>query len=72
MAKAFKCDLCDRLEEGDPDQALKVKPKHGGLVELEACSGCMASFNEWRRSRAPEVDEPRVSVDVPFGGASRD
>jgi hypothetical protein len=58
MSAAFKCDLCDTLQEGTPDQSLKVSPKHGGSSEKQLCSVCLASFNDWMVSRAPEHDRP--------------
>jgi len=57
--KAFGCDLCSQLEQGDPAQRISVKPCMGTSVDLEMCAGCLASFNDWRVSRAPEQDRPR-------------
>jgi len=56
--RAFGCDLCDELEQGDPAQKLTVKPVAGHAAELELCSACLVSFNDWRVSRAPERDRP--------------
>ena len=56
--KAFGCDLCSRLEGGAPAQNITVKPCMGSSVELEMCSDCLVSFNDWRVSRAPEQDRP--------------
>jgi hypothetical protein len=60
MSAAFKCDLCDTLQEGSPDQSLDLKPTHGTSVSKQLCSGCLASFNDWMVSRAPEQDRPEV------------
>ena len=58
MAKALCCDLCDALEQGDPAQKITVKPSLGTSIDLEMCSDCLVSFNDWRVSRAPERDRP--------------
>lgn len=62
MAKAFQCDLCDHLSEGEPDQSINVSPRHGGSTQLQMCSQCLASFNDWRVSRAPNHDKPKVNA----------
>jgi hypothetical protein len=59
MSKAFCCDLCSGLEQGDPAQRITVKPVMGNSVDLEMCAACLVSFNDWRVSRAPEQDRPR-------------
>jgi len=56
--KAFGCDMCSQLEQGDPAQKITVKPALGQAVDLEMCSDCLVSFNDWRVSRAPEQDRP--------------
>jgi len=56
--KAFGCDMCSQLEQGDPAQKITVKPAPGQAVDLEMCSDCLVSFNDWRVSRAPEQDRP--------------
>lgn len=61
MSKAFKCDLCGELVEDVPDQELVVKPKQGTTVTLQACPLCAASLNDWRVSRAPTHERPRVT-----------
>lgn len=58
MTLAFGCDLCDRLEAGKPAQRIGVTPEHGGSTNLDLCTECLASFNDWRVSRAPEQDRP--------------
>lgn len=74
MAIAFKCDLCDRLQEGAPDQSVQITPRQGSSTTKQLCSECLASFNDWMVSRVPERDRPEspsVSIDVPFGGRER-
>lgn len=56
--KAFGCDLCSALEQGDPAQRITVKPVMGNSVDLEMCAGCLVSFSEWRVGRAPIEDRP--------------
>lgn len=58
MGAAFKCDLCEALQEGTPDQSVSITPKHGGSTTKQLCSKCLASFNDWYVSRAPEHDRP--------------
>jgi hypothetical protein len=58
MSSAFACDLCDALEAGSPAQRISVKPALNTSIDLEMCSSCLASFNDWRVSRAPEQDRP--------------
>ena len=60
MGAAFKCDLCDALQDGSPDQTVTVAPKHGGSSQKQLCSSCLASFNDWMVSRAPEHDRPEA------------
>lgn len=59
MAAGFACDLCDALEAGAPAQRITIKPAlNNHSFDLEMCSACLASFNDWRISRAPEQDRP--------------
>ncbi len=58
MSAAFSCDLCDALEAGAPAQRISVKPALNTSIDLEMCSACLVSFNDWRVSRAPEQDRP--------------
>ena len=56
MAEAFQCDACDTLECGKPAQRVTVKPCMGNSEDLDLCSDCLASHNDWRNSRAPYPD----------------
>jgi hypothetical protein len=58
MSVAFSCDLCDGLEAGKPAQSINIKPALNAVFELEMCSACLVSFNDWRVSRAPIEDRP--------------
>lgn len=58
MSSAFQCDACDALEAGRPAQTVTVKPVAGNPEELQLCSACLVSHNDWRVSRAPEQDRP--------------
>jgi len=60
MSEAFACDMCDTLEAGKPAQRISIKPALNTSIDLEMCSGCLVSFNEWRVTRAPEQDRPRA------------
>lgn len=60
MAKAFQCDRCDTLQEGDPDQSIRITTKHGGSSTKQLCSGCLASFNDWYASGVPLADRPEA------------
>lgn len=51
--------MCDTLEAGKPAQSIRIKPALNTIsIDLEMCSACLASFNDWRVSRAPEQDRP--------------
>lgn len=58
MGAAFKCDLCDTLQEGTPDQSVSISPKNGGSTTKQLCSDCLASFNDWVVTRVPSYDRP--------------
>lgn len=60
MAEAFKCDACDSLEAGKPAQRVTVKPVMGTSEDLDLCTACLVSHNEWRVSRAP-IDPDRYA-----------
>lgn len=62
MAKAFQCDRCDTLQEGEPDQSISISPKHGGSSTKQFCSGCLASFNDWYASGVPDHDKPGAAL----------
>lgn len=60
MAKAFQCDRCDTLQEGEPHQTVSINPRHGGSSTKQLCSGCLASFNDWYASGVPLADRPEA------------
>jgi hypothetical protein len=62
MSDAFCCDLCDQLEVGKPSQRLTVKPAMGHSEDLDCCSDCLVSHNDWRVSRAPMQDQPDIEL----------
>lgn len=62
MGAAFKCDLCDDLHEGSPDQTVTVAPRQGPNTTRQLCPLCLASFNDWVASRVPEHDRPEATT----------
>ena len=61
MGKAFQCDLCKTLQEGDPPQELTVKPTATSIATPYAlCDACAQSFADWRTDRVPYEEADRA------------
>ena len=65
MGKAFQCDLCRSLQEGDPVTTVEVKGANG---KEDWCDDCMVSYQDWRSAMRPQMDTPEAG-DPPFPDA---
>lgn len=61
MAKAFECDLCKSLVPGDPLVKLTLtgtdRDRPNLALTQEWCPECLASYQDWRKHREPNLDE---------------
>jgi hypothetical protein len=57
MGSAFQCDLCAYCEPGEPIVRFKIESTEVKHKSEEWCDECLASYQEWRQSRIPIVDE---------------
>lgn len=62
MGIAFSCDLCTDLQEGKPVTTVVVD---GANAKEDWCDDCFASYQDWRASMAPNLDEPEDEDTAP-------
>lgn len=45
MAKAFKCDVCNKYYDGSPNAIYFIDPKGNTINRRDACDECLTTLN---------------------------